>query len=120
MSIEPWAAGAVVSVILAILGGYWTLARLVVAQFNRSLDERFKAMERAREVSSRSSEERVARIEDHTRELERDILRLRAELPVDYVRREDHIRYETLIGAKLDALGAQIMLLNERTMKGGE
>ena len=42
-------------------------------------------------------------------EIEKDVLKLRAELPVEYVRKEDHIRFETVIYAKLDALAARII-----------
>lgn len=36
--------------------------------------------------------------------LERDLLSLKADLPMMYVRREDYIRGQTVIEAKLDAL----------------
>ena len=39
---------------------------------------------------------------------EKSILRLRAELPLEYVRREDWIRNQTVIEAKLDALAAKL------------
>ncbi len=39
---------------------------------------------------------------------ERSILQLRAELPLEYVRREDWIRNQTVIEAKLDALAAKL------------
>jgi len=46
----------------------------------------------------------AARAEDN----EKDLLRLRAELPVEYVRREDWVRNQTIIEAKLDALAAHL------------
>ena len=39
---------------------------------------------------------------------ERSILKLRAELPLEYTRREDWIRNQTVIEAKLDALAAKL------------
>lgn len=39
---------------------------------------------------------------------EREILELRCDLPLQYVRREDAIRQETVINAKLDMLAAKI------------
>ena len=41
-------------------------------------------------------------------EAEKDLLRLRAELPLDYVRREDWIRNQTVIEAKLDGLATKL------------
>lgn len=40
--------------------------------------------------------------------VERELLRLKAQLPVDYVRREDWIRFSNTLEAKLDALRAEI------------
>lgn len=39
---------------------------------------------------------------------EKSILKLRAELPLEYVRRDDYIRGQTIIEAKLDALAEKI------------
>jgi hypothetical protein len=41
-------------------------------------------------------------------EVEKDVLRLRAELPLDYVRREDWIRFSNTLEAKLDAMRAEM------------
>ena len=46
-------------------------------------------------------------------EAEKDLLRLRAELPLDYVRREDWIRNQTVIEAKLDGLATKLEALKE-------
>lgn len=40
--------------------------------------------------------------------LDREILKLRAEVARDCFSRDDHIRYETVINAKVDALGTKI------------
>jgi hypothetical protein len=40
--------------------------------------------------------------------IERELLRLKAQLPVDYVRREDWIRFSNTLEAKLDALRAEV------------
>ena len=49
---------------------------------------------------------------------EREILLLRAELPNIYVRREDAIRQETVINAKLDMLAAKIDNLRVKYIPG--
>ncbi len=41
-------------------------------------------------------------------ENEKGLLRLRAELPLEYVRREDWVRNQTVIEAKLDALATKL------------
>jgi hypothetical protein len=40
--------------------------------------------------------------------VERELLRLKAELPIEYVRREDWIRFSNTLEAKLDALRAEL------------
>jgi hypothetical protein len=42
------------------------------------------------------------------RQVERDLARLRAELPLEYVRRDDHIRTQSVIESKLDALASKL------------
>ena len=43
--------------------------------------------------------------------LEREFLEFRAELPLHYVRREDYLRGQAVLEAKLDALYSKIELL---------
>jgi nucleoside recognition membrane protein YjiH len=43
-----------------------------------------------------------------TRELETDFLKFQATLPIEYVRKEDAIRQEVVINAKLDALAMKM------------
>jgi len=106
--------GVGAAIIVSIIGGYWALGRLVLAQFDKRLDERFTAIERARNEVSRLSEERFIRYEEAQRELDRRFLELTADLPTNYVRREDHIRFETVIYARLDALNSKFDLFLER------
>jgi hypothetical protein len=40
--------------------------------------------------------------------VERELLQLKADLPIQYMRREDAIRQEVVIHAKLDALAVKI------------
>ena len=105
---------AIVGAIGAIVGGYYALALLIVKQFKASLDERFAAQEKARLEGRKLWDERLTRLEEDHRELERNFLRHLADLPEKYVRREDHIRFETVITAKLDALYSKIELLSDR------
>lgn len=45
---------------------------------------------------------------DFSHELERELLQLKATLPVEYVRREDWIRFSNTLEAKLDAMRAEV------------
>lgn len=97
-----------------LVTGAWALVKIVVAQFEKRLDERFSVMEEARKEGRRLFDERFSRMETTYRQLESDFVNLRLELPKEYVRRDDHIRFETVITAKLDAVAAKIDLAAER------
>ena len=56
-------------------------------------------------------EKSVAEVKAENQKREREILQLRIDLPLEYVRREDAIRQETVITAKLDTLAAKIDVL---------
>jgi hypothetical protein len=104
------------AIIVAIVGGYWAIGKLVLAQFDKRLDERFAAIERARDEGRKIWEDRFTRYEQEQRQLERQFLKLTADLPTNYVRREDHIRFETMITARLDAVYAEIRLVGDRQL----
>ena len=114
MSVDISTLGVIVSVVATIVGGYYALALLIVKQFKADLDDRFKAQESARLEGRKLYEERLGKVEGDYRALHVKFLEHLAELPRDYMRREDHIRFETVITAKLDALYAEMRLLGER------
>jgi len=77
----------------------WTLTKGLAAY-----DERIAALAEA-----------VKEMEQEAKQREREILKLKADLPLNYVRKEDAIRQETVINAKLDTLAAKIDGLLRRT-----
>ncbi|MFM9881232.1 MAG: hypothetical protein ACKVOO_12580 [Burkholderiaceae bacterium] len=68
-------------IIFALLGGFFTIIRVVVHQFQKSLDTRFEAL-----AETLASEQKV------TRELERSFLLMQADIPKIYLRRDDYLR----------------------------
>lgn len=97
--------------IVFFLGALWLFGQIIVRQFKAGLDERFLALDQKRESGSQQLRELFARhIEEEERltkqlqSLERDFLTFRADLPLQYVRREDYVRNQTVIEAKLDGL----------------
>ncbi len=61
---------------------------------------------------------------DFSHEVEREMLKLKAQLPLEYVRREDWIRFSSTLDAKFDAmrveLRAEIEELKERLAERAE
>ncbi len=84
--------------LLIIATTRWTVSRGLAAN-----DQRMEQMEKN---LAQSKEENAKR--------EREILQLRCDLPLEYVRREDSILQETVMSAKLDAMAAKIYSLREK------
>lgn len=79
------------------IGGIFTgLGKVLLAQFEQRMTERFKALKD-------DSEKWQA--------LEREFLIFRADLPKEYVRREDYIRGQSVIEAKLDAISSELKVV---------
>ena len=53
-------------------------------------------------------------------ELEKEFIRCKADLPLNYVRREDYIRGQTVIEAKLDALYNKLEVVQQYRNTGGQ
>jgi len=91
-----------------LVSGYWALTKTAIAAFNRSLDERFAAMEKARADGQSQWTERMQKNEAKLDELERDVRKILVELPREYVTRSDYVRRETVIEGKIDQLALRI------------
>lgn len=78
---------------VTLLGMFAGLVKLLLSQMEGRLDERF---------------ELVAKDSERLRQVELDLVRLRGEMPLHYVRREDYVRNQTVIEAKLDALALRL------------
>ena len=84
VQIEMW---HLVTLGLTVLGGYWTLAKVVAGQAQRHLDDRFAAQDATREAHHKSLAGRLDGIELVNREeaaqwqrVERDLLKMQAEI----------------------------------------
>ena len=101
----------IVTLLLAFFAFVAGGAKVLFGQIDRRLDERFDALESARKAADTAMQDTIRR---HTDEevktaakleaLDREFLKFRADLPLAYVRREDYIRGQSVIEAKLDAL----------------
>lgn len=108
-----------VGLLLSFLGFVFGAGKLLLAQMQRSLDQRFEAQEAARAEAQKHWDalfgglKLALNAETQTvAKLEKDFLALRAELPLQYVRREDWIRFSAVIEAKQDRDGERLVALN--------
>lgn len=115
----PLELGELVGWVISLLSIFATvvfgLFKLLLAQFEKRLAETFSAQEEARKAASKHWEDNFAKVLDRQEkdalalaQLERAFLKFQAELPLNYVRREDWVRGQTVIEAKLDGLALKI------------
>lgn len=101
LQVEFW---QLVTLLLAFFAAVWGAGKALLTQIDKRLDLRFDAQDvrlAALEQASLQESGQWARVE-------RELLELKAELPLNYVRREDYIRGQSIIEAKLDGLALRI------------
>lgn len=116
----------IVGIATTLVAGAWALVKVAAKQFGReiqlrfgaleksreefqdSLNERFDAMERARDEGRKLYEQRFTRLEDGQLRAERDLLAFKLEVAETRVHREDYVRNQTLIEAKLDGMATKM------------
>ncbi len=115
VSLELW---QVITLLLAFFGSVAGFGKILVEQFEKRQAERFDAHDKARAEGQRAMREifdqhlnEERRNANALQALERDFLRWQADLPVQYVRREDYVRGQVIIEAKLDALYNKIEIV---------
>lgn len=107
--------GNLIAIALGFVGALWALLKLLAAQYERSLEARFKVLNESMGGIKNSQ----AREQETTQRLERELLRFQAELPRDYVRRDDFVRVVATFETKIDNMALRV----ERALlqsKGGE
>lgn len=98
-----------ISLLLAFFGCVAGFFKLLLARFDEQLAARFA-----------SQDAQLAQMREEARQwqrVERDLLALRAELPERYVRREDYIRGQSVLEAKLDALALKLENVQIKVLK---
>lgn len=103
------------TLVLAILGMTFGFGKVLLTQFEKRMNERFNAQDTLREARLKSIEETQLRENIRLNTLTQDYHSLSQLLPMQYVRREDWIRFSAQIDHKLDRLGE---LFTRYTMRG--
>jgi hypothetical protein len=100
-SLDLWQT---ILLIAMVLGAFVGLLKLLMAQQVRHIDGAFAAQNIRLESIERSNREEAGQWQ----RIERELMGLKAELPVSYVRRDDYIRGQSVLEAKLDGLATKI------------
>ncbi len=86
ISIEFW---QLIGFLIMIFGGYWTFAKMMLTQYQNQQQDRHT---------------RQDKINENTEKFNKDYLEFQARLPLTYVLREDYIRGQAVLEAKMDAV----------------
>ena len=106
LQVEFW---TVVSFLLTFMGFVGGLAKWLFSKTEERQAARFASLEQALQQSA-----------SNWCELEKEFMRFKADLPLNYVRREDYIRGQTVIEAKLDALYNKLEVVQQYRNTGGQ
>ena len=109
-----------IAVTIALLGAFAGLLKLLLSQQSKSIDNAFAAQSVRLDNIERTNREEAG----NWQRIEREFMSFKADLPVAYVRRDDFIRSQSVVEAKIDGLAHQIQaaLLEARikNASGGE
>ena len=105
----------IIEIILALSGVFAGGGKLLLNQIDKRLDQRFATLEESSKAGDLELREVIKehiqaenKTNDQLIDLERKMLNWKADLPLQYVRREDFIRNQTVIESKLDGLALKI------------
>ena len=110
MELELW---HLILMLIAFFGCVAAFGKVLLDQFEKRLQERFVAYE----AVQTNEQDAIKKNTGAVQALERDFLKWQAELPLQYVRREDYVRGQSVIEAKLDALYNKLEVVQ---MKGAK
>lgn len=108
MTLDLW---HLILMLIAFFGACAGASKLLLDQVLRRMDQRFEAQDATAATNQQQVARRLDGLEassraerDQWQRVERELLNLKAELPLHYVRREDYVQAIATIMAKLDAM----------------
>lgn len=90
--------------IIAFLSLVFGFGLVLMRQFEKRMAEKFASQAELRDQEKENSQKRMGVLEGDMRGLIGRVERMSIKLPLEYVRREDWIRFSTTIDTKLDRL----------------
>lgn len=98
MNVDVWQLLTALGAALVVLtGAGFAVFKMLLASFEKRLSEKFSVLESAGQKQA-----------EEWQRVERQLMEMKADLPINYVRREDYIRSQSVIEAKLDGLAMRI------------
>jgi hypothetical protein len=113
LQLELWHA---ILLAIAFLGFVFAAGKILLTQVEKHIDERFTT-QTVRLTQIESSQKQDA---NRWIDIERQFLNLKADLPLNYVRREDYVQQMAAIMIKLDAMSMRFENILLRGQKNHE
>ena len=101
IDLDTW---QIIMLISMVLGAFVGLLKLLMAQQLTHIDASFTSQNKRLDAIEQASKDESTQWQ----RVERELMGLKAELPVAYVRRDDYIRGQSVLEAKLDGLATKI------------
>ena len=120
ITLELW---HLVTLLVSLLVSFFTFAfgfsKVLLRQIEKSQDSRYAAQEEMRKESTKHWDQEFGAIKSAAAATDRSLMALKLHVSENYVRREDHVRSQTVIEAKLDALASKFesLLLRAGALK---
>ncbi len=96
-TLDLWQA---ISFVVVLIGAFFALVKMLLQQQLKSIHQGFEAQNKRLDKIEEASKDES----NNWQRVEREILLLKADLPINYVRREDYVQAIATIMAKLDAM----------------
>lgn len=104
---------------IAGIGSLWALMKIIAVQYrndiSRQLGEHFKVLDVTSKAQYDKLNTRLNTLDASAKtdtgqwqRVERELLTLKADMPIHYVRREDYIRGQSTLEAKVDGVGMKL------------
>ena len=109
IQVEFWeivALGAVL--LLAFFGSVWSFGAALMTQIEKRAAERFTAQEQLGQQAAEHLDQRLSSIDERLQSTHEDVQRFKLKVAEEYWRREDAIREQVTLHAKIDALALKI------------
>ncbi|MBF7689595.1 MULTISPECIES: hypothetical protein [Acinetobacter] len=110
IQLETW---QIISLLGALIGTLVGAVKHFLTRAEHNLTQNFN-------VTNQKIEEigkQALKAQDEIRNLERQFLHFKAEVPQNYVGRDDYIRGQTIIEAKLDAVATQLLNVHKEQVQ---
>lgn len=111
-------------IVIALFSGLWALLKAMAVMFTRAQQKLMDDLKNRDRLQHGLLDERLDALQRMLSEdasqwhrIEREMLSLKAELPVLYVRRDDYIRGQSTLEAKMDGLGMRLENMQLRALK---